>query len=81
MRTLQIDDAHLINCIRLRIYDYSMYIKLLIKKEENQIFYIKQFIKKIRKFPLSNEGLMSALIYAESQISRIEFEIQKHYIR
>jgi hypothetical protein len=58
-----------------------MYIKLVINKEENQIFYIKKFIKKIKKFPVSNEGLMSALIYAETQLTKLEFEIQKHLIR
>jgi len=81
MSIFQIENDHLINCIRLRIYDYSMYIKLVINKEENQIFYIKKFIKKIKKFPVSNEGLMSALIYAETQLTKLEFEIQKHLIR
>ena len=81
MSIFQIENDHLINCIRLRIYDYSMYIKLVINKEENQIFYIKKFIKKIKKFPVSTEGLMTALIYAETQLTKLEFEIQKHLIR
>ena len=72
-----LDDTHLINCIKLRIYDYSSYIKLLEKNEDNRLFYIKKFIKEIRKYPITTDGLISALIYAEKEISFLEFQLEK----
>lgn len=79
MNTIYDENDHLATCIKLQIYNYSMYIKLVIKKEENQLFYIKKFIKKIKKFPVTKEGLISALIYSETQVTKLELEIQKYF--
>jgi hypothetical protein len=79
LQNLLVDNDHLIECIKLRIYDYIVYVKIVEKDRKLQSKYIKKLVKNIKKYPLTTDGLMSALIYCEKELAKFEYMLKLYH--
>ncbi len=79
MIPLEISNDHLIDCIQLRINEYIRYINIIERDKIKQKKYIKNLIKNIKKFPLTNDGLLAALMYCEREVSKFEYVLECYF--